>query len=122
MRYATIVHTGAPRVALEDVTVGGQLIRAGEGVICLLDAANRDKGAFDSPAELDLNREARSHLAFGFGVHQCLGQPLARVELQVALETLLRRLPDLRLDVPFEQIDFHDDGAVFGVHALPVAW
>ena len=61
-------------------------------------------------------------LAFGFGVHQCLGQSLARVELQVALETLLRRLPGLRLNVAFDELRFKEDGAVYGVHELPVAW
>ena len=102
--------------------VGGQLIGAGQGVLCVLDTANHDEQAFAEPDELDITREARSHVAFGFGVHQCLGQSLARVELQVALETLLRRLPDLRLAVPFEELRFNEVGAVYGVHELPVAW
>ena len=122
LRYASIVHSGAPRVATEDVIVGGQLIGAGQGVLCVLDTANHDEQAFAAPDELDITREARSHVAFGFGVHQCLGQSLARVELQVALETQLRRLPDLRLAVPFEELRFNEVGAVYGVHELPVAW
>ncbi|GDY77120.1 hypothetical protein SAV31267_066050 [Streptomyces avermitilis] len=73
--------------------VGGQTIRAGEGVLCTLSTANRDEGAFTDPDELDLRRDARSHLSFGFGIHQCIGQSLARAEPQIALETLLRRLP-----------------------------
>ncbi|MFI5756752.1 cytochrome P450 [Streptomyces sp. NPDC051569] len=122
LRYLTIVHNGVPRAATEDVTVGGVTIRAGEGVLCILNTANRDEDVFPSGAGLDVERDARRHVAFGFGVHQCLGQPLARVELQVALETLIRRLPELRLAVPFESIRFREDMVVYGVHALPVAW
>lgn len=122
LRFASIVHSGAPRVTTEDVIVGGQLIGAGQGVLCMLDTANHDEQAFAAPDELDITREARSHVAFGFGVHQCLGQSLARVELQVALETQLRRLPGLRLAVPFEELRFNEVGAVYGVHELPVEW
>lgn len=122
LRYLTIVHSGLTRVATEDVTVGGRTISAGEGVLCTLNAANRDEDVFPSGADLDVARDARRHIAFGFGVHQCLGQPLARVELQIALETIVRRLPELRLDVPFEDIRFRVDMAVYGVYALPVAW
>jgi cytochrome P450 len=122
LRYASIVHSGGPRVATEDVMVGGQPIVAGDGVLCVLDTANHDEEAFSEPGELDITRHGRSHVAFGFGVHQCLGQSLARVELQVALECLLRRLPALRLDVGFDDLRFKEDGAVYGVHELPVAW
>ncbi|MEW9517336.1 cytochrome P450 [Streptomyces tubercidicus] len=122
LRYLTIVHNGLPRVADEDVTIGGRTIRAGEGVLCTLNTANRDEEIFPGGATLDVGRDARRHVAFGFGVHQCLGQPLARVELQIALETLLRRLPGLRLDIPFEEVPFRHDMGIYGVHALPVAW
>jgi cytochrome P450 len=122
LRYLTIVQGGVARVATEDVTVGDTLVRAGEGVLCMLSAANRDEDAFPGGEGLDVFRDARRHVAFGFGVHQCLGQPLARVELQVALATVLRRLPELRLAVPFEQVRFRTDMLVYGVHALPVAW
>ncbi|MGW1794213.1 cytochrome P450 [Streptomyces tubercidicus] len=122
LRYLTIVHNGLPRVADEDVTIGGRTIRAGEGVLCTLNTANRDEEIFPGGAALDVGRDARRHVAFGFGVHQCLGQPLARVELQIALETLLRRLPGLRLDIPFEEVPFRHDMGIYGVHALPVAW
>ncbi|MGW7573094.1 cytochrome P450 [Streptomyces sp. NPDC054765] len=122
LRYLTIIHNGLPRVADEDVTLGGRTIRAGEGVLCILNSANRDEDAFSGGDALDVGRDARRHVAFGFGVHQCLGQPLARVELQIAVETLLRRLPDLRLDIPFEDVPFRHDMGIYGVHALPVAW
>ncbi|MFG2138928.1 cytochrome P450 [Streptomyces sp. NPDC048650] len=122
LRYLTIVHNGLPRVAAEDVTVGGVTVRAGEGVLCVLNAANRDEETFPAGDALDVGRDARRHVAFGFGVHQCLGQPLARIELQIAVETLLRRLPDLRLDTSFEDIPFRHDMGIYGVHALPVTW
>ncbi|MEU9113658.1 cytochrome P450 [Streptomyces sp. NPDC048483] len=122
LRYLTIVHNGVPRVATEDVIIGGVTIRAGEGVLCAINTANRDEDVFPAGDTLDVGRDARRHVAFGFGVHQCLGQPLARVELQIAIETLLRRLPDLRLALPFEEISFRHDMGIYGVHALPVTW
>jgi cytochrome P450 len=122
LRYVTITHSGVPRVATEDVVVSGQRIAAGDGVLCVLDTANHDDAVFSAPATLDFTRRGRSHVAFGFGVHQCLGLHLARVELQVALESLLRRLPALRLNVGVDDLRFKEDGAVYGVHELPVAW
>ncbi|MFF7988800.1 cytochrome P450 [Kitasatospora xanthocidica] len=122
LRYLTIVHSGLTRVATEDVELGGVRIRAGEGVICMINTANRDAGEFPGGDELDLTRDARRHLAFGFGVHQCLGQPLARLELQIALDTVLRRLPGLRLAVPFEEVRFRNEMLIYGVHELPIAW
>ncbi|HTE62798.1 MAG TPA: cytochrome P450, partial [Solirubrobacteraceae bacterium] len=74
------------------------------------------------PDRLDLQRDARHHVAFGFGVHQCLGQPLARMELQVVYSTLYRRIPTLRLAVALDQIAFKHDSLVYGVYALPVTW
>ncbi|MFF3005464.1 cytochrome P450 [Kitasatospora sp. NPDC057940] len=122
LRYLTIVHSGLTRVATEDVTIGDVRIREGEGVICMISTANRDEQKFPDGDELDLSRDARLHLAFGFGVHQCLGQPLARLELQIALNSILRRLPELRLAVPFEEIRFRGDMLIYGVHELPLAW
>ncbi|MEY9968053.1 cytochrome P450 [Streptacidiphilus sp. MAP12-16] len=88
----------------------------------MLSTANRDGSVFPWGDQLDVERDARRHLAFGFGVRQCLGQPLARLELQIALETLLRRLPGLRLAVPFGQIRFRPNAVVYGVETLPIAW
>jgi cytochrome P450 len=122
LRYLTIVHSGRRRVATEDVEVGGRLIKAGEGVIVATDSGNRDEKAFPDPDVLDIHRDARRHIAFGYGVHQCLGQPLARVELQVVYGTLYRRVPTLRLAVPLEQVRFKHDMLVYGVHELPVSW
>lgn len=122
LRYLTITHMGRRRVALEDIEHGGQTIRAGEGVVLAGEAGNWDPEVFDAPDRLDLTRDARRHVAFGFGVHQCLGQPLARVELQVAYPTLLRRVPGLRLATSVDEVPFKHDGQVYGVYELPVTW
>ncbi|MFC8722386.1 cytochrome P450 [Kitasatospora sp. NPDC057198] len=122
LRWLSIVQSGLTRVAVEDAEIGGVLIRAGEGVVCQLNTANRDDDRYPDGDTLDLTRDTRRHVAFGFGVHQCLGQPLARLELEIALDTLLRRLPELRLAVPFEEIRFRHEMTVYGVETLPVAW
>ncbi|MEM5341442.1 cytochrome P450 [Paraburkholderia azotifigens] len=122
LRFHTIVHYNGPRVAMEDVEVGGTLIRKGEGVLALITAANRDPKAFDNPDQFDIHRPALHHVAFSYGVHQCLGQPLARAELQIVFTTLFQRLPKLRLAVPVEDLKFRYDAFVYGVDALPVEW
>jgi cytochrome P450 len=122
LRLLTVVHTGRRRVALEDIEIGGVSIRAGEGIIAAGESANRDSAVFEAPDELDIHRGSNHHVAFGFGVHQCLGQPLARLELQVAYPALLRRFPDLHLAVPLEEIRYRDKMVVYGVQALPVSW
>ncbi|GAA1663764.1 cytochrome P450 [Fodinicola feengrottensis] len=122
LRLLTITHLGHRRVALEDVEVGGVLIRAGEGVIAAADAANRDPAVYDAPDALDVRRSPNHHVAFGFGVHQCLGQPLARLELQVAYPALLRRFPDLRLAVDPDALTYRDTQQIYGVDSLPVTW
>ncbi len=122
LRYLSIVHLGRRRVALADLELGGQTIRAGEGLILATDSGNRDEETFADPDTLDIHRDARHHVGFGYGIHQCLGQPLARVELQVVYGTLYRRIPTLRLAVPMTEVKFKDDMVVYGVHALPVEW
>ncbi|WP_037578028.1 cytochrome P450 [Phaeacidiphilus oryzae] len=122
LRYLNITHSGRRRVALEDIEIGGQTIRAGDGLVFANDIANRDAGAFADPDRLDLTRDARRHVAFGYGVHQCLGQPLARMELQVVYGTLYRRIPTLALATEPERIEFKHDGIVYGVYELPVTW
>jgi cytochrome P450 len=122
LRYLTIAHGGRRRAALEDITVGGQTIRTGEGMILVNESGNRDPAVFADPDRLDVRRDARSHLAFGFGVHQCVGQPLARLELQIAYSTLLRRVPTLALATELDRIPFKHDGFVYGVYELPVTW
>jgi cytochrome P450 len=122
LRYLHITHNGRRRVALEDIEIAGETIRAGEGIILANDIANRDPAVFEDPDRLDLTRDARRHVAFGFGVHQCLGQPLARMELQVVYSTLYQRIPTLKLATTLDQIPFKHDGSVYGVYELPVTW
>jgi cytochrome P450 len=122
LRYLTIAHTGLTRMATEDFTVGEVTIRAGEGVVILLNSANRDETVFDDPELLDLARaNARRHVAFGYGIHQCLGQPLARMELQIVLPGVFRRLPDLRI-APGQDVAFKQTSAAYGAGYLPVTW
>ena len=122
LRYLTIVHSLVDRVALEDLTIGGQLVRVGDGVLMNLPAGNWDPQYVDTPDAFDVDRETRGHLAFGYGVHQCIGQNLARVELQIALATLAPRLPELRLAVPPDDLRFMNEQGIYGIRELPVAW
>ncbi|SDH91383.1 Cytochrome P450 [Sinosporangium album] len=122
LRYLTVTHTESRRVAREDLVVGGQLIRQGEGIIAVKSTANRDPAAFSDPDTLDIHRGARHHVAFGYGAHQCLGQPLARVELQVVFDTLFRRIPTLAPAVPLEELTFKPNAVFYGVRDLPVTW
>ncbi|MFJ1580724.1 cytochrome P450 [Streptomyces sp. NPDC088182] len=122
LRYYSVADLVAFRVAVEDVEIGGQLIRAGEGIIPLVAAANHDGTVFERPDEFDPGRSARSHVAFGYGVHQCLGQNLVRVEMDIAYRTLFERIPTLELAVPVEELPLKYDGVLYGLHALPVRW
>jgi cytochrome P450 len=122
LRLLTINMIGRRRVATADIEIAGMVIRAGEGVIAAGDLGNRDESAFPDPYTIDLHRQSRHHQAFGFGPHQCLGQQLARVELQVVYSTLYRRIPTLRLAVPAEEVPFKDDMTVYGAYELPVTW
>ncbi len=122
LRYFTIAESASSRVATEDVEIGGVLIRSGEGVVALAHAANRDPQAFPEPDKLDIGRTSRHHLSFGFGAHQCLGQNLARVELETVFNTLFRRIPQLRLAARVEDLPFKDDASVYGLYGLPVTW
>ncbi|MFI9232244.1 cytochrome P450 [Streptomyces rimosus] len=111
------------RTALEGVELGGQTVKAGTTVALSLSTANRDPERFADPDVLDLRRQGGGHLAFGHGVHQCLGQQLARIELRVAFSALFDRFPTLRLAVPAEEVELRPESAdVFGVKRLPVAW
>ena len=122
LRLHTITHFGRRRVAIEDVEVRGTLIKAGDGVIAAADIANRDPDIFADPDRFDPTRKPNRHVAFGFGVHQCLGQPLARLELQIAFPALLRRFPTMRLAVDPAELSYRDAMPIYGVNALPVTW
>jgi cytochrome P450 len=122
LRYLTIVTSLVDRIAVEDVEIGGQLVRAGEGLILNLPAGNRDSAFVDDPNIFDIHRVNRGHVAFGFGTHQCIGQTLARAELEIAVPTLFRRIPNLQVVVPLQELKLRSDMGVFGVHSLPVSW
>jgi cytochrome P450 len=122
LRYLTIAQHGLGRTAIADAEIGGQLIRAGEGVLVVIAAADRDAAAFDNPDEFDVSRRIKRHFAFGAGIHQCIGQSLARAELQIVFDKLLDRAPNLRVAIPFEDILYKYDSLFFGIHKLPVAW
>jgi cytochrome P450 len=122
LRYLTVVHLIIQRVATEDIDIAGVTIPAGAGIIPLNLSANRDDAHFPHADALDIHRDARDHFAFGYGIHQCIGQPLARIELEVIYETLFRRLPDLRLAIPADDVDYKRWSPVSGVLSLPVRW
>ncbi|ANN21850.1 cytochrome [Amycolatopsis orientalis] len=122
LRYLSLTHTEARRVAREDLQIGGRLIRAGEGIIAVKNTANRDPAAFPDPDTVDIRRDARHHVAFGHGRHLCLGAPLARVELQVVYGTLFRRIPTLKSAVPLEELPFDENAIFYTVRELPVTW
>ncbi|MBD0420164.1 cytochrome P450 [Streptomyces sp. TRM S81-3] len=121
MRVLSIAD-GLLRLATEDIEVAGQTIRAGDGVVFSTSVINRDETLYPEPDTLDWHRPARHHVAFGFGIHQCLGQNLARAELEIALHTLFERLPTLRLAAPAEEIPFKPGDTIQGMLELPVAW
>jgi cytochrome P450 len=122
LRYINPVNVGRRRVAAADMTVGPVDVKAGEGVICALEIADRDPRVIEAPDILDIDRDPNHHLAFAFGPHQCLGQHLARVELQVVFGTLFRRIPTLRLAVPLEELPFREERLAHTLEALPVIW
>ncbi|MEO3972421.1 cytochrome P450 [Streptomyces sp. CAU 1734] len=122
IRYMSVANAPTPRTAVNDVTIGDQVIRAGETVICSLTMANRDPALTSGPDRLDLAREPVAHVAFGHGVHHCLGAALARTELRLAYRALWRRFPELRLAVPAGEVRFYNRALAHGVHRLPVAW
>jgi pentalenic acid synthase len=121
LRFLSIAD-GLLRVATEDIEIAEATIRADEGVVFSTSVINRDTAAFPEPDALDWHRRARHHVAFGFGIHQCLGQNLARAELEIALRTLFDRLPGLRLAVPADEIPFKPGDTLQGMLELPVTW
>jgi cytochrome P450 len=122
LRYCSVVEAATARTALVDLEVGGVVIQAGEGVVAVGQTANHDPDRYAHPDELDIERGGRGHVAFGYGPHQCLGQNLARLELRVVFDTLLRRVPRLRLAGGIEEVRFNNDANIYGIHELPVTW
>lgn len=121
LRYLSII-PALVRTALRDLEIGGVVVREGQAVAIDIPVVNRDPARFAHPDTLDLAGSASGHIAFGYGVHQCLGQQLARVEMRVGFPALFRRFPDLRLAVAPEDVRLRTDMAIYGVHELPVTW
>lgn len=122
LRLASVGDMFAARQAVEDFELGGCPIKSGEGIIALMAGGNHDSTVFERPEEVDLSRASRNHLAFGFGVHSCIGQNLARLELELAIGSLFSRVPTLQLAVPLESLTWKHESMVFGADALPVTW
>jgi cytochrome P450 len=122
LRYWSIPQDNQVRAAVEDVDLGGAQIAKGDGVIVAIPSANHDESVFPNAATLDIHREARQHIAFGFGPHLCPGASLARLELELCLRSLFTRFPTLRLAVPESELSFRHNGLVYGLDSLPVTW
>ncbi|WP_308116908.1 cytochrome P450 [Pseudonocardia sp. WMMC193] len=120
LRWLSIVHSGTFKIVTEDTEIAGTPIPKGDTVMLSLPAANRDPELLDRPEELDVRRGALGHVAFGHGVHHCLGAPLARMEMRTAFPALFRRFPTLR--VASDEEHFRSFNAIFGMESLPVAW
>ena len=122
LRFDANAGVGLPRYLPEDGEASGEVLPSGTTVMCSMAAANRDESVFEGADEMDLTRSPNPHLAFGAGAHSCLGQALARTELQVVLTVLLRRLPTLELAVPPEELERVDGLVVGGLSEVPVRW
>jgi cytochrome P450 len=122
LRWLSIVHSLPPRTTTMEVEIAGHTIPAGSLVVPSLPTANRDDSFIDNPDTLDITRTAAGHMAFGHGIHHCLGAPLARMEMRIAFPALLRRFPTLALADPDEQADFRNFSVVFGLKTLRVTW
>jgi cytochrome P450 len=122
LRYFSVADVSTSRVTTADIEIGDVVIPAGEGVIVANSAADWDEQVFEHPEDLNIQRDARRHLAFGHGIHQCLGQNLARVELEIVYQTLFSRIPEIRLAAPVSELSFKTDASVYGIYELPVTW
>ncbi|SFR29716.1 Cytochrome P450 [Lentzea waywayandensis] len=122
LRYLSIISMGVSRHAKEDVEIGGTTIRAGETVVVSVPAVNRDDSQYEDPHALLVDRPRGHHVAFGHGIHQCLGQQLARVEMAVGFTELVKKFPALKLAVPAGEVPLRTDMSIYGVHSLPVTW
>jgi cytochrome P450 PksS len=120
LRYTSPVETATERYALEDLTLQGAAIRQGEQVLVALASANHDESVFADAERLDIRRQKNKHLAFGMGIHYCVGAPLARMEGAIAFDLLAQRLPNLRLAVAADQLKWRASMTVRGLEALPV--
>lgn len=122
LRYASPVEMASPRYAREDIPIHGVTIPRGALVHAVIASANRDERQFSNPDILDIAREPNRHVAFGQGIHYCLGAPLARLEGQIAISTILSRMPNLHLTIPAEKLHWRKGIILRGLKALPISW
>ncbi|KAL8786596.1 MAG: hypothetical protein Q9195_008153 [Heterodermia aff. obscurata] len=124
LRYNTASALNSRRAALEDVVIAGQKIQKGDGVICLVQSADRDESFFTKGTEFDIHHDydTKDNLGFGYGPHRCIAEHLARAEIEIALTTLFQRLPDLKLAVPVDQLKFTPPAQNIGITEMPVVW
>jgi cytochrome P450 len=120
LRYLSVVQVAFPRFATRSMRIGDTSIAAGDIVVCVLSAANRDRANGGAGDDFDPTRPPRPHLAFGYGIHRCVGAELARMELRVAYPALVRRFPDMRLAINPTKVAYRDASIVYGVESLPV--
>ncbi|WP_433435833.1 cytochrome P450 [Nonomuraea sp. CA-141351] len=121
LRWLAIVHA-VPRTTTAEVRLAGHTIPAGSMVLVSVPAANRDEALIDKPDTLDITRGGAGHVAFGHGIHHCLGAPLARMEMRIGFPALLRRFPDLALAEPYENVAFQPFNIIYGLRSLRVTW
>lgn len=122
LRHTSITDPSGLRVALADIAVGDMVVKKGDAVVVSTAAANWDDSVFARPEKLDFDRDAGQQLAFGHGIHRCVAQNLARVEIEIVFNTLFARIPGLRLAAPVEELSFKDGALLYGIHTLPVTW
>ncbi len=122
LRFLSPVQFAPRRVALEGVEIAGAQIQPGDGVFAVSASANRDPDEFPDPDRLNIEREASHHVSFGYGIHRCLGQQLARIELHVVFEKLFKRFPNMQVAEPVESLPFKYDSQIYGLYRLPVTW
>lgn len=122
-RYLTGSQFATRRVAIKDVKVGNTTIKKNEGVWALNASANEDENVFKNPTKFDIHRKPNPHLAFGYGIHRCVAEHLAKAEVEIGIKTLIERLPNLQIAIPFKDIKYvTDPSRDFGVEALPIKW
>lgn len=122
LRFLSPVQFAPRRVALEEVEIAGAHIQPGDGIFAISASANRDPEEFPNPDSLNIEREASHHVSFGYGIHRCLGQQLARIELHVVFEKLFKRFPNMQVAEPVESLPFKYDSQIYGLYRLPVTW
>lgn len=122
LRFITVVQFGRRRIAVDDIEIAGKTIRKGDGVIVMTETANRDETMFDQPDTFMVDRNPNRHMAFGFGVHQCLGQRVARTEMEIVLQKLFDRFPNLHLARGVDELEFNWNEMFYGAREIPVAW